>query len=50
MILSRNVILMIVENENKIKYSIRPNLFVLFEKLNFLREYNLLFCLSYKNV
>ena len=32
------------------KYSLRPILFVLFEKSNILREYHLLSCLPYKNV
>ena len=31
-------------------YSIRPTLFVLFEKSNFLREHHLLSCLLFKNV
>ena len=31
-------------------YSIRPTLFVLFEKSNFLREHHLLSCLPFKNV
>ena len=31
-------------------YSLPPTLFVLFEKLNFLREHHLLFCLPFKNV
>ena len=31
-------------------YSLRLNLFVLFEKSNFLREHHLLFYLSYKNI
>ena len=33
-----------------IYYSLHPNLFVLFEKLKFLREDHLLSCLPYKNV
>ena len=32
------------------RYSIRPILFVLFEKSNFLREYHLLSCLPFKIV
>ena len=36
--------------KNDKNYSFRPNLFVLFEKSKFLREYHLLFCLLYKNV
>ena len=32
------------------KYSLRPTLFVLFEKSNILREHHLLSCLSYKNI
>ena len=32
------------------KDSLYPNLFVLFEKSNFLKEYHLLSCLLYKNV
>ena len=31
-------------------YSLRPTLFVLFEKSNFLREHHLLSCLLFKNV
>ena len=31
-------------------YSLRPTLFVLFEKSNFLREHHLLSCLPFKNV
>ena len=31
-------------------YSLRPTLFVLFEKSNFLREHHLLSCLPLKNV
>ena len=31
-------------------YSLRPTLFVLFKKSNFLREHHLLSCLSFKNV
>ena len=34
----------------KIKYSLRPTLFILFEKSNFLREHHLLSCLPFKNV
>ena len=34
----------------KLKYSPCPTFFVLFEKLNFLREHNLLSYLSFKNV
>ena len=30
-------------------YSLRPTLFVLFEKSNILREHHLLSCLPYKN-
>ena len=37
-----------IYNDNK--YSLRPTLFVLFEKSNILREHHLLFCLPYKNV
>ena len=36
-----------VKQEN---YSLRPTLFVLFEKSNILREHHLLSCLLYKNV
>ena len=38
------------ELEVKNFYSLRPTLFVLFEKSNILREHHLLFCLPYKNV
>ena len=38
-----------LENLDKI-YSLRPTLFVLFEKSNFLREHHLLYCLPFKNV
>ena len=31
-----------------INYSLRPTLFVMFEKSNILREHHLLFCLPYK--
>ena len=31
-------------------YSLRPTLFVLFEKSNFLREHHLLFCLPFKDI
>ena len=38
------------ERELHMMYSLRPILFVLFEKSNILREHHLLFCLPYKNV
>ena len=34
----------------EIPYFLRPTLFVLFEKSNFLREHHLLSCLPFKNV
>ena len=37
-------------NYHEPTYSLCSNLFVMFEKLNFLKEYHLLSCLSYKNV
>ena len=40
----------IIKVDSIIKFSLRPTLFVLFEKSNFLREYYLLSYLSFKNV
>ena len=43
-----NYVIRIINYNNK--YSLRPTLFVLFEKSNILREHHLLSCLPYKNV
>ena len=39
-----------IRSESVFQYSLRPTLFVLFEKSNFLSEHHLLSCLPFKNV